>query len=58
MGIVQRGNCPGWELFGVKVVLVEIVRDGSCPVGNVRVVALSSGSCSGRSCPITVVNAE
>ena len=44
------GNCPRRELFGVRVVLVGIVRDRNCPVENVRVGALSSESCSGESC--------
>ena len=37
---------------------MEIVRDGSCPVGNVRVGVLSSGSCAGGSCSVGVVRWE
>ena len=32
--MIKGGNCPGWEYFGVRVVLVDIVR---CSVGVVWV---------------------
>ena len=42
---IRVENFPGWELSGVRFVLMEIVRDGSYPLENVRVGAMSSGVC-------------
>ena len=42
-GIVQSGNCPGWELSGLG-----IVWSGNCPVGELSVGELSVGELSGR----------